>query len=81
MPPAPTEEDWERARQAAGFHAALEYLASEGVEPDKAGRKLAALLSAPSPLPPLSDAFSPGGAAVNSQGRSPWDAEDMNSLF
>jgi hypothetical protein len=43
----PTEEERERARQAAGFHAALEYLASQGVEPEEAGPKLAALLSRP----------------------------------
>jgi hypothetical protein len=53
VPPAPPEEERERARQAAGFHAALEYLASQGVEPEKAGRKLAALLSRPQPATPV----------------------------
>jgi hypothetical protein len=64
LPAAATEEGRERNRQAAGFHAAPQSLAREGVELDEAGPNLAALLSRPQPA----DAFSPGGAAVNSQG-------------
>jgi hypothetical protein len=33
----------------AGFEAAVEYLAGQGVEREEAGRNLAALLSAPGP--------------------------------
>jgi hypothetical protein len=62
-PPAPTEEEQLQARLAAGFEAAVEYLASQGVEREEAGRNLAALLSQPQPA-----AASPGGATVNSQG-------------
>jgi hypothetical protein len=44
--PPPSAEDQERARLAAAFEAAVEHLASQGVEREEAGRNLAALLSA-----------------------------------
>jgi hypothetical protein len=43
--PAATAEEQERTRLTAGFEAAVEYLAGQGVEREEAGRNLAALLS------------------------------------
>jgi hypothetical protein len=53
-PPTPTaeeQEERERARLAAGFEAAVEYLASQGVERELAGQNLAALISYPRTAP------------------------------
>jgi len=66
--PTPTAEDQAQARLAAGFEAAVEYLAGQGVEREEAGRNLAALLTRAQAASATADAMSPGGAAANSPG-------------